>query len=167
MGIKNLAGWLAIIASFATIGTAVQALAIFHNETRGFSNLPAFVDATLAFLYLLVFCGVAIIVLGCLVVVFDKRNLGFVIALLAVACIALVFNIVTVALMFSHFSPTGVFFLVDLFALPAIISLLAVWLYKELPKKNNVNERIEILKSLRDEGVLSEEEYKDKVKQLV
>jgi len=149
------------------MGTTLALIIEGHNLLNEFGTFSE-IQSTLAMLYFVFFCGIAMVILGSLIVLFKKRYFGLEIALVSLVSFALIVDIVAIALLYSYLIPSiGTLLLVDMLIKPAIIALLATYIYKNRPLKigvnNNTTERVELLKKLKNEGTLTEAEYKEQL----
>ena len=223
MGIKNLAAWLAVIVGFSAMLFAVPNLAVIHEANRRFAEiinmgavLPIPSTFTIVLIYISLFLGLAMVVMGSFIVMSRKKNTGVIIALLVVTCLAFDIGVVIVILVATEASIALVgSLLFYLFVKVAIIALLSIqldvirrlyvgravskrWINiinPYMPKdqreafsvvtsrqkgfvENTVAatkakefdgkiQKIQMLRKLRDEGVLTEDEYKERLLKVV
>ena len=164
MGIKHLAGWLAMISGVMSFGL-VGGIAMMHDvlglASKHEAELSWAFTPTLVMLYFVVILGVLMATLGALALCLKQKNTLVVWALLTLTVCALAASITAAVFMPIAFETVLLFtqFLVVITIQIAIIVLSTCFI---IFSRDKTKKQIKILKRLREDGVLSDEEYKEK-----
>jgi len=131
MGIKVLFSFLSVVVGISMSGYFISSIAMGHEYRLAYSPTGA-----VAMFYLALFIGIAITVIGCILACTKKKDIGLTISLIVLSFLAIIFQIVSLALIQNYMArENGFVMIIILIANASIVTLANIYLIQTLLNK--------------------------------
>jgi len=131
MGLKNLFSFLSIIAGVSMAGYFIGGIAYIHEYQGGHGPTSA-----LVMFYFLLFIGIAVTVIGCIMAATKKRDIIYTVVLIALFALAIIFQIVALSVIQNYrMREEGFVMIILILASAAILTLANIYFIQDSTNK--------------------------------